>query len=253
MDTNDFFQEIEHIPVTWRQHQLHIPVFFQDIMYMFVSFLAPIQKIFSALPSKRMKPYRLTPWHTTIAIFAYQYRKCDIGAYNELAISVPVTIDEQTPIFTGTLRKIPKYPMAYTFHMPLTAEFARSVGVEIAGYNKFLAVIDFIEEDNWLTCKLSANNQSVLSLRGRKLPLKRYPRYVGCPITLLRGNILRSELLYSERDMGESRREEDVKLELGEHPIADELRNFKLGKMLGYGYCPQAQAILTAPMESYLI
>jgi hypothetical protein len=51
--------------------------------------------------------------------------------------------------------------------------------------------------------------------------------------------------------MGTSKSGEDVKLELGEHPIADELRALNLGRVLSYSYCPLAQGILTPVFESF--
>ena len=48
-----------------------------------------------------------------------------------------------------------------------------------------------------------------------------------------------------------SKNKEDVKLELGEHQIAEELSELKIGKLLGYRYCPHAQGILTPPFESF--
>ena len=51
--------------------------------------------------------------------------------------------------------------------------------------------------------------------------------------------------------MGESRREEDVRLELGVHPIADELRELKLGRLMQLQYMSENQAILTPALESY--
>jgi hypothetical protein len=44
---------------------------------------------------------------------------------------------------------------------------------------------------------------------------------------------------------------EDVKLELGEHPIAQELVEMELGRVLGYRYCPHAQGILSPVLESF--
>jgi len=107
MSTDVFFHEIEHTAVPWRQYELHVPVFYQDFMFMSVSVLASIQRINALLPSKRMKPYRITPWHGAISITAYQYRECDLGPYNEVSIGIPVTIDQETPIFTGSLRRMP--------------------------------------------------------------------------------------------------------------------------------------------------
>lgn len=128
MSSGDFYQEIEHTPVAWRKYQLHIPLFYQDIRLMSMSILGPIDKVRAMLPSTRLKPYRITPWHSTISITAYQYQESDIGPYNEVSIGVPVTIDKNTPLFTGSFRKTPKTLMVYSHHLPVTTEIAREVG-----------------------------------------------------------------------------------------------------------------------------
>ena len=251
MSTSDFYQEIEHTPVPWRQHELHVPVFYPEIMFMNVSILASAKSIQSLLPSSRLNPYRITPWHSTLSITAYQYRKSDIGSYNEISIGIPVTLDEKTPLFTGSLRKIPKVPMLYIRHLPVTTEIAREVGAEFAGYPKFVAGIEFEDEGNWLTCELKADNQNVFKLSGRKLKLEHSPRFCLMPLTYRRGYILRSEFVMSEREMGTSKSGDDVKLDLGEHGIAKELKDLNLGKIVSYSYCPHAQGILTPVFESY--
>ena len=70
-------------------------------------------------------------------------------------------------------------------------------------------------------------------------------------LTYRRGYILRSEFVISERQMGTSKGGEAVKLELGEHPIADELRELNLGKIVSYSFVPQAQGVPTPVFESY--
>jgi len=252
MSTNDFYQEIEHTPVPWREYLLHVPLFYQDIMLMTVTILAPTEKIKAILPSQRMKPYRITPGQSTISITTYQYRACDLGPYNEVGIAVPVTMDVETPMFTGILRKTPSNPMSYSHHLPVTTEIAREVGAEFAGYPKFIADIEFRDEGNWTVCELKAENQHIFTLRGRKLELQRFPRFRLSPITFRGGYILRSEFVIDEREMGNSKNGGDVQLELGEHPIADELRKMDLGRVAGYGYCPHAQGILTPVFESFV-
>jgi hypothetical protein len=186
-----------------------------------------------------------------LTIAAYQYRETDIGPYNEVLVGVPVTIDKDTPLFTGSLRKLPEEPMIYIQHLPVTTEIAREVGAEFSGYPKFAANIEFVEEGDSITCGLMADNQKVLTLRGRKLNLEQCPRSRAYPLTYRRGYILRSELIISEREMGTSKRRVDVELELGKHKIAEELKEMNLGKLASYSYCPQAQGILTPVIESF--
>ncbi len=251
MSGNDFFQEIEHTQVPRRQYQLYVPMFFQNIMQLTIGILAPIERMNAILPSRRLKPYRITPWHGALLITAFQYRESDIGPYNEVSIGIPVTLDKETPIFTGILRRMPEPMMIYCYYLPVTTEIAREVGAEFAGYPKFVAGIEFVEEGHWITCELKADNQHILTLRGRKLKLKRVPRFRVNSITYRRGYILRSEFVVSERDMGYSKRGEDVKLDLGEHQIAEDLRAMKIGRVSSYVYCPQAQGILTPAFESF--
>jgi len=253
MNKNDFFQEVEHSPVPWRQYQLHVPLFYQDIRFMSILVLVPTEKIKSMLPSKRLKPYRITPWHGVMSITCYEYRESDLNPYNEVAIGFPVTIDEETPIFTGSLRRMPANPMAYIHQIPVTTEIAREVGAELAGYPKFIAGIEFSEKEHWLACALRADDQLILKLSGRMLDLKALPRYRVNPLTQRQGYILRSEFVISEAEMGESKNGEDVRLELGEHPIAKVLKGLDLGKVLGYQYCPHAEGILTPVFESFAI
>jgi len=251
MSADDFYQEIEHPQVPWRNYKLHVPLFYQDIVFMTASLMAPLEKIRTILPSDRMKPYRITPRHGAISITAYQYHETDIGPYNEVSISVPITLDKETPIFTGSLRKMPESPMSYTYILPVTTEIAREVGSEFAGYPKFVTDIKFSETDDWLTCKMQADGQKVLFMSGRKLTAKPAPRFRLNPITFRKGYILRSEFVISERYMGGSKNKADVQIEWGEHRIAAEIKGLNLGKMLGYKYCPHAQGILTPVFESF--
>ena len=251
MSANDFYQEIEHPAVPWRKYQLHVPVFYPEILFMSVSILVPLKRIRTMLPSARLKPYRITPWQSTLTITAYQYQESDLGSYNELSIGVPVTIDEETPVLTGVLWRMPKVPKLYVLHLPVTTEIAREVGAEFAGYPKFIADISFRDEGNWLVCELEADGQALLNLRGRKLAVEACPRLRIHPLTFRREYLLRSEFVISERLMGMSKRGADVQLELGDHQIADELRTLNPGKVVSYSYCPHAQGILTPVFESY--
>jgi len=251
--TSTFFAEIEHSEVPWRSYQLHVPVFYYDTMSLSVYLLAPTERIKTILPSKRLHPYRVTPSLSTVLIAAYSYQDCDLGPYNEVMICVPVTLDKATPMFTGSLRRPPPEPIVYIHSLPVTTEIARVVGAEFAGYPKFVAEIDFVDEGDWVHCKWVSDNEHVLTLRGRKLPLKPTPRSRVHALTHRRGYILRSESISGKCEMGLSRDAQDVELKLGEHRIAQELRDLGAEKTSAYAYCPHKQHILTPVIESYAV
>jgi hypothetical protein len=253
MRHEEFFQQIEHLKASWGHRTILLPVFYYDVATLSVQFLAPIEKVRELLPSSRMHPLRITPWHCVVSIAALEYRDSDIGPYNEVSIGIPIVLDKPSPVFVGTLHQVPAVPKVYIRHLPVTTEIARDAGVDFAGYPKFLANITFEREGTWVKCCLHEAGQHILTLTGRDGTLNSVPRSRMHPITMREGYMLRCELIVSERNQVSGRSSDDVRLELGEHPIAQELRSWNLGKVLGYQYAPQHQAILTPVMESFAL
>ena len=209
----DFFQEIVHHEVPWRERSMYLPFFYYDVMMLGAQFLAPMDRVKALLPSRRMHPLRVTPWHSVISIATFEYRDCDFDEpYNEVSIGIPFTLDEVSPLFTGILRKVPEVLKLYNHHLPVTTEIARDVGVEFGGYPKFLASIEFEKKGGWISCHLSEGNKHVLTLAGRELELHPVPRYHMQPITIRGGRMLRCDLTWSEREEAASKKSSDFRL-----------------------------------------
>jgi hypothetical protein len=162
-------------------------------------------------------------------------------------------LDKATPVFTGSLRKGPKEPNIYIHHLPVTTEIACSAGIEFAGYPKFVASIEFERNAGWVACRLAEGDQHILTLSGRQLDLRDAPRARTHAFTVRNGRLLRSEIITSEQGMGVSRDAADAKLQLGDHPIARELKGLDIGRMLGYQYQPEYQTVLTPAIESFAV
>jgi len=250
VEEKDFFKGIAHVEVPWRQRSLHVPVFYQDLMTMSAQFLAPLDRVRAWLPSRRMHPLRVTPWHGVVNVGTFAYRESDIGPYNEVSISVPFSLDRPSPLFVGTLRKGPDVPKAYIRHLPVTTELARDVGIEFAAYPKFLADITFEEEGDWLRCHLGQDDRHILTLACRTGEASSAPRYRMEIFNVLEDRMLRCEITLSERQMAASRDREDVRLDLGDHPVAQELRELGIARAIGCQYAPCVQAVLTPVIES---
>jgi hypothetical protein len=215
--------------------------------------MAPMEKLKALLPSPRMHPIRITPWNGVLSISGMEFRDSDLGPYNEVSISIPSTLDKATPVFTGSLRKGPVEPYLYIHHLPVTTEIALAAGVEFAGYPKFLANIEFEREAGWVTCRLAEGERHLLTLAGRQLEVRVAPRSRSHAFTVRNGSLLRSEIILGKRGVGASRDSSDVRLELGDHPIAQELEGLDIGRMLGYQYTPEYQYILTPVIESLAV
>ena len=141
-----FFQQVAHVEVPWGETTISVPIFYYDISSISAAFLTPLDKIKALLPSPRMKPLRVTPWHGLTAITAYEYRDCDLGPYNEVSISFPITIDKTSSWVKTLLGKTDEYLKVYIRHLPVTTEIARAVGVDFAGFPKFIAEIELLKK-----------------------------------------------------------------------------------------------------------
>jgi len=184
-------------------------------------------------------------------INAYQYGDCDLGPYNEVAIGFPITIDKVSPMFTGLLRKFPEIPKVYIHRLPVTTEVARDAGVEFANFPKFLADIIFEKKNGSFNCYLAEAQHHILTLTVRELPVQPAARSYLHIITFRQDRILRLEFILGERHQALSRKRAHVHLELGDHPVAQELRSLDLGRMIFCQYTPKFQAILSPVLESF--
>ena len=253
MQKNDFFDGIMQSPVKIGSQSVPFPLFYRDLAYLGLFLLAPLDAVKNILPSKRMHPFRLTPWHCIVTITASEYKDSDIGPYNAVSIGVPFILDRASPILTGILRTPPEVPMIYLLHLPVTTEIARDTGVESANFPEFLADIDLNSDDRWINCEVDAEGKNILSLSARKMDLSPLPRQRVYPMTSHQDRLLRSELIYRESRAGISKKQSDVRLEFGGHPIGLKLKELNLGRVLQYQYYPAGQAVLSMVSESYSI
>jgi hypothetical protein len=246
-----FYKQVDHPQVEYRGHPFNMPVFYYDVTALMVGFLTPLDKVKELLPSVRMKPLRATPWHTVTVIACFEYRDSDAGPYNEVAVSFPFTLDRSAPIFTGLLQHIAAGPMAYIYKLPVTTEIARQFGVDFYNFPKFIANIDFSRDGGWIHCQLSEGGHSIFTLSSKMLPVKSAGRWRFDCFSARDDRILRSEVTVNVRQQVISRNPKNVKFELGDHNIAQEIRNLKLGRMVHLQYLPACQTILSSVVESY--
>lgn len=253
MKNSEFFDGIPQTAVKVGPYNTYYPVFYRDTAHMAVFMLAPLEKIRSILPSKRMHPFRVTPWHGMVTLSTSQHKDTDIGPYNMVDIGVPFVLDKATPVFTGILYKVPEPPMIYLPYLMVNTEIARFTGIELANNPGFLTEIQFDEDNQWMNCVVNADGTNILKLSGRKIERKKSPRQHFCPVTVKDNRLLRSEYNYGESETGDSKKSSDVHLELGNHPLGLRLKELNLGKVIQYQYCPSGQAILTTVTESYRV
>lgn len=244
-----FFEGVKQWEFEWQGQRGKLPVFYQDVTTINTIFTARTDRVSPLLPHPTMRPQELLPGRSLVAITCFEYRRSDIGPYNEVAVSFPITFGTPSvPGLTPLWQMARRRTSLYVWHLPVTTEIARLGGVELYGYPKFLADIDFTPSAESLRCDLAEDGALILSLEGRVLPTRAAPvnRFVSYNIKdriPLAVNVFQNPL-----EMGESRRGRDVRLTLGtEHYIARALGGLGLSAHpILYQYLPVNEAILFA-------
>lgn len=251
MQQDNFFKGIHQVETKAGTYTVRYPVFYRDVSYCSFFLMAPLEKIRDLLPSKRMHPFRLTPWHSMFTITATEYKVSDLGPYNQVSVGIPFVWDKPSPVFTGILHKVPETPMIYTVYLPVSTEQALITGIEMARYPEFSADIQFSKEADWIHCKVDAEGKNLMNLSCRVIPVKPVSRQHVCPVTLFEDRLLRSDFIFAEASAAISKKQSDVNLLFGDHLVGQKLQHLHSGKLLQYQYYPKGCAILTTPSEGY--
>lgn len=247
--SGELFKGIKQWEFDWEGRKAKIPVFYYDNTTFSAIYTASTSSVKRLLPDKEMKPTEVYPGRCMVAFTAFEYRQTDIDPYNEFSISFLVTKGEpQIPGITGGRQLLQRCFTTYIWQLPVTTEIARVGGVDLYGYPKFIADIDFEREKKWIQCRLSENGKHILTLRGKTMPtskgkLTRYITY-----SVMNGITLAANVYMNPTEFAQSALPGSAELEIGtEHSISRTLSGIGLSKNpLLYQYVPENEAILFA-------
>ena len=170
----------------------------------------------------------MRPGKAIASIAAVRYEDGDLDRYNEVAVAFVVRRHDAEPASPGrvALELARNKTGVYIHHLPVDQSFTLEAGRTIWGYPKFMAEIDIDEQPKATTVSLRHEGALVLKLTIRRgLPV--WFRIPNLPTyTHLDGVLRRTEWkTYPEGTRG---RPGGASIELGTHPIADELRSLGL-------------------------
>jgi hypothetical protein len=137
------------------------------------------------------------------------------------------------------------YP-SYIWQLPVTAKYHCKGGVDLYGYPKFVADIDISEHEDRVDCILSISGNMIIHMTGKVLSTKRGEQMRFLTYSTDEEKVLSANALVNPLQYGESRRRNDLVLEIGEnHDICDTLKGISLSKTpLLYQYSPRGESIL---------
>jgi hypothetical protein len=248
----EFFRGVPQRLITVAGYVRPTPAFYYDFSETDVLLATPLDRIREVLPSRRLHPLRLTPRSGVIMIMAADYRDSDLGPYRAVLIGFPVSVDRNAPVTTELRRYMARGGSLYIWQMPVTTGIARDVGAETAGLRRFQADIDFADESGVATCRLAEGGKCILTLQVRhRPPVPRETRLHTRPVTVEGGRLLGSTAITRIPRAAVAFNGRGVSLELGDHPLADQLRHLSLGRVIMASYGPANQSILSPTLESW--
>jgi hypothetical protein len=252
MRATTFFEGVRQADIDVQGDIVKLPIFYYDGESMTGIFPAKLGALRKLLPDRRLSPARLAPGVGALSVTCFEYRDSDVGTYNELAIGIPLNF----PAFRAN---VPGRAMlggvlsgqldAYVLHLPVTTELALKAGRELWNYPKFVASIDFTQDEQTRTCRLAEGAEHILTMRAPRIRSNRTEQQQLFTHVYQDGQPQRGEFKLLARNSGQTIKPGAAELEIGDrHPIASELRGALLSnKSLAASYTPQIEGILYGP------
>lgn len=230
MSSIDAAKVSPHRNYTILGREVHLPFEVRDATAAVAFYLVSAAAAQALVNPSGLSVARVMPGRTICTIGALDYKDGELGAYQEMSITFFVHEPGSRFVpFLGTVVGMLRSNLsAYVYSLPVDGELTCETGRLIWGLPKFIADIDISSEGDTQTAVLRADGQHVFT---------QAMRMGGNRTIESRGQVsyaVRDGLLHrSTSDMrGEqvAARLGGATLELGTHPLADELRSLGLPK-----------------------
>lgn len=158
------------------------------------------------------------PGRTQLTLVIVDYRDNDLGDYHEVGIVFFVRPAGRSDAPLGS----------YIYKLPVDQSFTCEAGCRIWGFPKSVEEIDFAYADDRATCRLVMDGRHVLTLTVPRGGAGEEPEEQAVGYTLIEGVPHSNVFTRGGRGVQTVPGGAGVALELGDHPIADELRSLGL-------------------------
>jgi Acetoacetate decarboxylase (ADC) len=154
-----------------------------------------------------------------VAFGCFEYRKTDIGPYNEVGLVI-LSTSPKSPV-----------PALYVVHLPVNTALANRAGHEIWGYNKFVAAIDIAEAGARFTMNIrDPDDVAIATFEGTRGASVTMPPNDMVTFSILDGQLMRTVIqMMTPSQLGGG----SFSLKIGEstHPMAASLRALGLDSL----------------------
>lgn len=249
---SQFFEEVEQHEVEITGGTCGVPILYRDVFAVVGVFTAPTLKLRELLPTSKLVPAEMYPGKGLLGFLAADYRDTSIGPYKEFIIMVPA---RYRPRFNPPLFPVLRMSASLSFEvfiwqLPLTSEAGLHAGIDIWGFPKFLADIDFSEDESTVSCRLSEGGEEILNLEVKKNPARMKTYFDYTVFSVKDRELLRTHVNGISSNLGRSFRPGGAHLTLGEHALSRRIREIAPGRSVQTLYVPRGQMILPEAEES---
>ncbi len=236
---------------TIRGREVRLPVEVRDATAAVAFYLVPASAAQKLIEHTGLRIARMLPGRTFCTIGTMDYKEGDLGRYHEIAVTffVHERGARTVPFIGPILGQLRGSLGAYIHQLPVDGEFTCEAGQTIWGFPKFMTEIALSTEGDEQTSVLTADGQHVLTHTVRTGGSRAFENRAQTSYSHRDGVLYKTPSLMSGAGVGA--RLGGAKLELGTHPLANELRTLGLpsraifstfvSKMSGTFYAAEAR------------
>lgn len=209
-------------------HQVELPLSTHATMTGAVLSASP-EAVRELLP-KGLRPIRATRNRAAVTLLCVDYDRIgsdsDITPYNEFGVLIPAVHDDTRTLPYASV--FTRGVSGYVWHLPVTSEPARALGVDIWGYPKEVADITHDDDGSTRHTSVQIDGQHLIDVTVERPPMfSQSGSSVG--YTTKDGSVLCEELQL-DGDIGLWPYSSNISYTLGEHPRAQRLKKLDLSE-----------------------
>ena len=208
-----------------------MPCIVRDACSATATWLVSARAAQALLPGPELEIAEVLPGRGLLSIACIDYRDNDLGDYNEVSIAFFVRKREDrkgVPYMGAAIDMMRGLLPTHIVHLPVNQSFTCDAGRTIWGFPKTVDEIDFDTSGERARCIWNKNGQNVLKISFPMGGSRAFPEQALCTYSYIEGALHKTPFISSAENLGV--RMGGVKMELGAHPIADELRSLGLPK-----------------------
>jgi hypothetical protein len=208
-----------------------LPVVVRDASSANAAYLVDVDNAQRLLPTKDLEVVNFLPRRTLLSIAVIDYRDNDLGDYNEISITLFVRerssargIPYLSAWFDFFRGRLP----TYIHRLPVNQSFTCQAGQTIWGFPKTVDDIEIEYPDGRVICTWRKEGRHVFTFTAPRGGRQRFPDATLTTYSYIGGELHRTCFVSGAEGLGFKLGGAD--LELGDHPIAEELRSLGLPK-----------------------